>query len=136
MTIVETGVTTVYLHRCSPQCIKNKINNQIKNNKMIIKKEGTVSFWIDKKENPLAFTKGANIIWGIFEINGEKAIITTESNTLSVTMNPQTRNELVIFQTEIDSTGKSHNVAVTWSPESVCLYFDGVLIQKLLTPDL
>lgn len=103
---------------------------------MIIKKEGTVSFWIDKNENPLAFTEGANIIWGIFEINGEKAIITSESNTLSVTMNHQTENELVIFQTEIDSTGKSHMVTVTWSPESLCLYFDADIVQKLLTSDL
>ena len=52
-------------------------------------------------------------------------------------MNPKTERELNVFQTKIDpSPDKKHMVSVTWSPENVCIYFDGKLQQEIHPDDL
>lgn len=101
---------------------------------MIIKTPGSVNFWFDKSKNPMAFKEGANVFWTECKINNEHAIITTESNTILVTLNPKTDRELCVFKTTVipDDNKPKHMVTVTWSAEKVCLYFDGKIIQEYL----
>lgn len=105
---------------------------------MIIKDSGTINFWFDKSKNPMAFKEGANVFWTECKINNEHAVITTESKTLSVTMNPKTERELLVFQTSIepDETKTKHMVTITWSPIEICLYFDAQLVQKFSVDSL
>lgn len=101
---------------------------------MIIKTSGAVSFWLDKSKNPMAFKEGASIFWVVCRINNEQAVVTTESNTMFVTINPKTDRELCMFETTVvpDKCKLNHFVSITWSPEKVCLYFDGKIIQEHL----
>ncbi len=101
---------------------------------MIIKTPGSINFWFDKVKNPMAFKEGANVFWTECKINNEHAIISTESNTILVTLNPKTDRELTVFKTSVvlDDNKQKHMITITWSPEKVCLYFDGKIIQEYL----
>lgn len=104
---------------------------------MLINNSGTVNFWFDPQKNPSAFIEGNNVMWGVFSINDEHCVITSEGKTLSVTMNPQTKRELLVFQTSITpNASQRHMVTVTWGPEKVCLYLDAVLQQEIHSSDL
>jgi len=104
---------------------------------MEIKKPGTVTFWIDPKKNPFAFKEGNNVKWLEFKLDGQHCIIISEGKTLTVIMNPNTNREFMIFQTSIDfDPGTKHLVVVTWSTETVWLYYDKVSIQEVNVSDL
>ncbi len=104
---------------------------------MIIKNEGTVNFWFDMNKNPNAFTDGANIKWCETQINGENALILSESKTLTVIMNPNTDREITVFKTSIEvPKQEKHMVTISWSPEQICLYFNGDVIQIFKLSDL
>jgi hypothetical protein len=104
---------------------------------MIIKKEGSITFLFSMDKNPKAFTDGVNVFWGEFMLNGEVSVITSESKNLSVTMNPKTDRELLVFSAELENIRLDKNhVGITWSPEKVCLYFNGIQVQSIKTSDL
>lgn len=104
---------------------------------MLIKKPGTFTGWIDPKKNPFAFKEGSNVKWIEFVLNGEHAVIISEGKTLSVIMNHNTDRQLLVFQTSIDfDLSTKHQIGVTWSVESISLYFDGQLQQEISAEDL
>jgi len=97
---------------------------------------GTVSFFFDPQKNPYAFIDGANYNWGTFVIDGDKLDIVSEGQELLVRLNPNTANELMVFQNgvEIDPTNR-HMIAVTWDEKGINLYFDGILISQFVLPN-
>ena len=104
---------------------------------MIIKNEGSINFWFDIKKNPKAFTEGMNINWGEVLINGENAVILSESKTLTVIMNPNTTNEITVFQTSLELPNQEkHMITITWSPNNICLYLNGEQVQNFNLSDL
>lgn len=99
---------------------------------MTIENSGTVEFWFDPAKNPFAFKDGNNVKWIEFKVDNEIGVIISEGKTLTGIMNPNTAKELQIFQTSIEfDLSKRHQIALTWQPQELCLYFDGKLQQKI-----
>jgi len=92
----------------------------------MIRKPGTVNFWVDPQKNPGAFTDGVNIRWIDFKLHGENCIVTSEGKIICAIMNPDTPREIKIFSQPMDLDLKNrHMITVTWSEEALTLYVDG-----------
>lgn len=106
---------------------------------MIIEKEGTISFWFDKKKNPLVFTKVGNVnLLEFTHLNDLPVVIRTESTILSIVMHPNTEKEIVLIQCEVTPSPElsKHMVTFTWSKNELCLYFDAQLIKTVNTAEI
>lgn len=99
---------------------------------MIIETPGTVNFWIDPIINPFAFKDDTFVKWIDCKINNEKVSIYSEGKTLTAVMNMGASRELQIFSYIVDfDLTKRHMITLTWSSESIKLYYDAVLQHEL-----
>lgn len=99
---------------------------------MIIKESGSFESWIDLNVNPTAFKEGHGGILCDFKLNDEHCLVYAEGKTLTFTLNHNTENEITVFQTEVTpDPDKKHHIAVTWGPEKISLYMNGVLLQQV-----
>ncbi len=103
----------------------------------MIKKEGSVNFWVDPEKNKKAFTEGTNYNWIDFKLNEENVSIFSEGKTLQAIMNYKTDRELMVFTYLVDfDLSKKHMITLTWSSDNLILYFDGKEEYKVSIKDL
>lgn len=103
----------------------------------MIRKPGTVNFWVDPQKNPGAFTDGVNYRWVEFQLHGEHCIVISEGKIIRATMNPDTPREVEIFSRPMDLDQKNrHMLTVTWSEDVLTLYVDGQEEYQVQMDDL